>query len=81
MAVSYDNRELYRQLKSYRSHHSTNFLIMDDVSISGVDAISVAAVVLQSGLFDSKKENRTQHDSILTGQRYLQRLLGDDKYL
>ena len=49
---------------------------MDDVAISGVDAISVAAVILQSGLLHSKKQNCAQHDSILTGQLYLLELLG-----
>lgn len=49
---------------------------MDDVAISGVVAISVAAVILQSGLLDSMKQNSAQHDSILTGQLYLQELLG-----
>ena len=47
---------------------------MNEVGLTGVDAISVAAIILKSGLLDDKSQHCAQHDSLLTGQLYLQEL-------
>ena len=44
---------------------------MNEVGLTGVDAISVAAIILKSGLVDDKSQHCAQHDSLLTGQLYL----------
>ena len=47
---------------------------MNKVGLTGVDAISVAAIILKSGLLDDNRQHRVQHDSLLTGKIYLQEL-------
>ena len=47
---------------------------MNEVGLTGVDAISVAAIILKSGLLDDKSQHCAQHDSLLTGQIYLEEL-------
>lgn len=49
---------------------------MDELALTGVDAISVVAFVLRSGIMEGKERRTWQHDSILTGQLYYQELLG-----
>ena len=44
----------------------------------GLDAISLVAIVLKSGILDERKERTVQHDSVLTGQMYLRELLSTE---
>lgn len=48
---------------------------MDEVGLLGVDAISLIAIILRCDFMTEAKERTVQHDSILTGQLYLQELL------
>ena len=47
---------------------------MNEVGLTGVNAISVAAIILKSGLLNKKSQLSAQHDSLLTGQLYIQEL-------
>ena len=51
---------------------------MDEVSFMGLDAISLVAIVLKSGILEGKKERTVQHNSVLTGQMYLCELLNTE---
>ena len=53
-------------------------LTMDEVGFLGLDAISLVAIVLKSGILDERKERTVQHDSVLTGQMYLRELLSTE---
>ena len=44
----------------------------------GLDAISLVAIVLKSGILEERKERTVQHDSVLTGQMYLRELLNTE---
>lgn len=48
---------------------------MDEVGLLGVDTVSLVALILKSSVVRAAKEPIAQHDSILTGQLYLQELL------
>ena len=48
---------------------------MDELGLVGVDAVSLVAMILKSGIMREAKEPKAQHDSILTGQLYLKELL------
>ena len=48
---------------------------MDEMGLLGVDAISLTAILMKSGIMDEPKDRTAQHDSILTGQLYLKELI------
>ena len=51
---------------------------MDEVGFMGLDAISLVAIVLKSGILEERKARTVQHDSVLTGQMYLHELLNTE---
>ena len=62
----------------YRASVGSSRLTIDEVGFMGLDAISLVAIVLKSGISDERKERTVQYDSVLTGQMYLRELLSTE---
>ena len=53
---------------------------MNETGLLGLDAISLVAMILKSGMMQERKDPVPQHDSICTGQIYLKELLDTRKF-